>query len=141
LVRWDKVYKSKKKGGLDIKNLRKMNISLLCKWWWMLETEDELWQEIVRKKYIKQPPICLIQEKMTDSPLWNDLLKIRQIYFKVREYKINNGKSVSFWLDNWLEDKPLCVIYPILYDLCSNKKISLHEVWSEGWVIHFQFIP
>jgi hypothetical protein len=43
------ICKSKKKGGLGIKNLRKMNISLLCKWWWMLEKEDGLWHEIVRK--------------------------------------------------------------------------------------------
>jgi hypothetical protein len=39
-----------------------MNISLLCKWWWMLEKEG-LWQVIVRKKYIRQSPICLIKEK------------------------------------------------------------------------------
>jgi hypothetical protein len=62
LVKWDKVRKSKKKGGLGLKNLRKMNISLLCKWWWMLEKEG-LWQEIVRKKYIRQSPICLIKGK------------------------------------------------------------------------------
>jgi hypothetical protein len=62
LVKWDKVCKSKKKGGLGMKNLRKMNISLLCKWWWMLEKEG-LWQVIVRKKYIRQSPICLIKEK------------------------------------------------------------------------------
>jgi hypothetical protein len=34
------VCKSKKKGGLGMKKLRKMNISLLCKWWWMLEEEE-----------------------------------------------------------------------------------------------------
>jgi hypothetical protein len=107
----------------------------------MLETEEGLWQEIVKKKYIKQSPICLIQEKMSDSPLWKDLLKIRQVYLKGREYKINNGKSVSFWLDRWLEDEPLCVIYPTLFDSCSNKRISVYEVWSEVWVIHFQMIP
>jgi hypothetical protein len=77
---------------------------------------------------------------MSDSPLWKDLLKIRQIYLKGREYKINNRKSVSFWLDRWLDDKPLCVTYPILYGLCSNKRISVYDVWNEGWVIHFQII-
>jgi hypothetical protein len=44
LVRWDKICKSKKKGGLGIKNLRKINVSLLVKWWWKLEKEDGLWQ-------------------------------------------------------------------------------------------------
>jgi hypothetical protein len=40
-----------------------------------------------------------------------------------------------------LDYKPLCVAYPILFDLCSDKRISVHDVWCEGWVIHFQIIP
>jgi hypothetical protein len=28
-------------------------ISLLCKWWWLLESGEGLWQEIVRLKYVK----------------------------------------------------------------------------------------
>lgn len=34
LVKWEIVFKNKNKGGLDIKNIRKMNMNLLCKWWW-----------------------------------------------------------------------------------------------------------
>jgi hypothetical protein len=41
-VRWAKICKSKKKGGLGIKDIRKMNLSLLCKWWWKLEKEPGL---------------------------------------------------------------------------------------------------
>lgn len=32
LVRWTKICKSKRKGGLGIKDIRKTNLSLLCKW-------------------------------------------------------------------------------------------------------------
>jgi hypothetical protein len=49
-----------------------------------------------KEKYMKQSLICLITEKVNDSPLWNDLLKIRHIYLKDRKYKVNNRKSVSF---------------------------------------------
>jgi hypothetical protein len=35
LVGWPKICKNKKKWGLGIKNLRKLNVSLLCKWWWL----------------------------------------------------------------------------------------------------------
>jgi hypothetical protein len=58
LVQWGKVCRSKKKGGLGIKNLRKFNVSLLCKWWWALENEEGLWQDIVRLKYVKNSPTC-----------------------------------------------------------------------------------
>jgi len=37
LVKWDTICKSKPKGGLGVKNISKMNIGLLCKWWWKLE--------------------------------------------------------------------------------------------------------
>jgi hypothetical protein len=51
LVKWIKVTSPKQKGGLGIKDLRRMNLSLFCKWWWKLEYEEGLWQEIVMKKY------------------------------------------------------------------------------------------
>jgi hypothetical protein len=44
LFKWPKVCKSKKKGGLGIKDIRKMNLSLLCKWVWKVDREDGLWQ-------------------------------------------------------------------------------------------------
>jgi hypothetical protein len=47
LLRWGCICKSKKNGGLGIKDIRKMNISMLCKWWWKLENEDGLWQQVV----------------------------------------------------------------------------------------------
>ena len=40
LVKWDAICKSMPKGGLGVKNISKMNIGLLCKWWWKLEREE-----------------------------------------------------------------------------------------------------
>jgi hypothetical protein len=37
LAKWTKICKSKNKDGLGLKDIRKMNLSLLCKWWWKLE--------------------------------------------------------------------------------------------------------
>jgi hypothetical protein len=88
------------KRGLGIKNLRKMNISLLCKWWWMLENENGLWQEIVKMKYVHDTPICLIKSRLNDSPCWKGLMKIRPIYLPRWSYELNNGKLISFWLDS-----------------------------------------
>jgi hypothetical protein len=51
LVKWAKICKSKK-GGLGNKDLRKMNISLWCKWWRLLETSEGIWQDKIRLKYI-----------------------------------------------------------------------------------------
>lgn len=39
LVKWERACADKRKGGIGIKDLNLMNINLLCKWWWKLETE------------------------------------------------------------------------------------------------------
>jgi hypothetical protein len=56
-----------------------MNIAPLCKWWWSLETGDDLWQDIVSVQYVKGSPTCLIPNRLHDSPIWSDLLKSTQI--------------------------------------------------------------
>jgi hypothetical protein len=85
---------TERKGGLGVKDLRRMNISLLCKWWWKIENEEGLWQEIVRKKYKIKGGIVQLKTKQTNSPLWNDLLKIKDLYLKGR-----NGRATDFWSD------------------------------------------
>jgi hypothetical protein len=57
-----------------------MNIILLCKWWWLLENEEGLWQDIVRLKYVKASPTCLFPRRHDDSTVWKDLLHVRHIY-------------------------------------------------------------
>jgi hypothetical protein len=122
------VCKDKKKGGWGIKNLRKINISLLCKWWWYLENEEGQWQDIIRIKYLKGSPVCVVQSKVSDSPVWKDLMKIRHIYLKGREFDLGNGRMVSFWLDPWLDGIPICMEYPILCELALNQKCSVNDM-------------
>jgi len=69
LVKWIKICKSKKKGDLGIKDLRKMNVGLLVKWWWKLEQEKGLWQEIVKFKYMCNKSIFSVSHKATDSAI------------------------------------------------------------------------
>jgi hypothetical protein len=121
-----------------VKDLRKLNISLMCKWWWTLEHETGLWQEIVRLKYAKDTHVCLIKPSSHDSPVWTDLLKIRHIYLKGREYELNDGRSISFWFDIWMGNTALCTSYPALYDLCLEQDKSVKEMADADWVLHFK---
>ena len=54
LVKWDRICRPKYKGCLGVKDLRKQNISLMVKWWWKLETQSGLCQDIVRARPWKQ---------------------------------------------------------------------------------------
>jgi len=87
-----------------------MNISLLCKWWWKLENETGIWQDIIKAKYLHDKPIDAVHHRIGDSHIWSDLLKVKNIYMKGRSIHTRNGKKTLFWLDIWLENKPLCNI-------------------------------
>ena len=82
LLRWEIINKSKKYSGLGIKNIHRMNVSLLCKWWWKLEAENGIWQQIVTKKYMSRDTVGSVRHKIDDSSIWSDLLKVKSIYLK-----------------------------------------------------------
>jgi hypothetical protein len=58
-----------KKRGLGIKSIKKMNISLLCKWWWRLDNGAGLWQDLVKSKYLKNKVVGNVSHKLGDSPV------------------------------------------------------------------------
>jgi hypothetical protein len=80
----DKNMQTQEKRGLGIKDIRKLNISLLCKWWWRLDKEEGLWQKIVKFKYLKNYSIHSVKHKQSDFAIWADLLKIKDIYLQGR---------------------------------------------------------
>lgn len=133
-VKWEVICKSYKKGGLGIKNLRKINISLLGKWWWKLENEDGLWQTIVKFKYIGNRDIHDIKHRHNDSAMWHDLVKIKDLYLQGRKVITNNGQLTRFWFDPWVYDQPLKDIAPSLFEICNQKSISVAYVLDENTV-------
>lgn len=114
-----------------------MNISLLAKWWWKLESEEGLWHEIVKFKYLRKNCIFSVSHKASDSPIWADLLKIKDCYLQGRGIKIRNGHKTRFWLDPWLYGIPICDITPVLFILCEQKNVSVADVKSGKIQIFF----
>jgi hypothetical protein len=49
-----------------------------------------------------------------------------------------NGKNTSLWLDTWLEDKPLYACFPILFELCKEKNISLYQFLHRQGQLQFK---
>ena len=110
-----------------MKDISKMNISLLCKWWWKLEMENGLWQDIVKAKYLSNDLISSAKWRLTDSPVWKDLLQVRTIYMRGRAIKNGNGTKTLFWKDPWIDPNPLCSMHPVLFEMCTEKDISVHN--------------
>lgn len=94
VVKWKVLCRSKKKGGLGILDLEKQNISLMTKWWWKLETQDGLWQRIVKAKYFRNQSISSVKPRFNDSPCWKHIMKVKNVYFAGREVILNRGNLV-----------------------------------------------
>lgn len=61
-VRWSKVCQPKEEGGLGVRDIRVVNLSLLAKWRWrMIQGDNSLWMEVLLEKY--GPSICGILEE------------------------------------------------------------------------------
>lgn len=138
LVKWGKICKPKKKGGLGIKDLRKFNLSLLCKWWWKLEREEGMWQKIIKNKYMKGQCVSQIKHRPTDSPVWSDLLKVRDYYTQGRVLLIGNGKKSDFWRDKWCGNFSLCEKFKNLYEICYDRKVTVPEMGQRRWIMGFR---
>ncbi|GMP98870.1 hypothetical protein CsSME_00046588 [Camellia sinensis var. sinensis] len=52
LVKWREVTNSKNQGGLGVRDLGEVNVSMLLKWWWKYSSEDKaLWKSMVCSRY------------------------------------------------------------------------------------------
>jgi hypothetical protein len=138
MVKWGRVCRSRKKGGLGIKDLRKQNISLLCKWWWKLETQNGLWQDIVRAKYLRNKTVADISARFNDSPCWKALLKVKDSYFAGRQVNLGNGSITRLWEDPILGNPPYRDQFPTLYDLCQQKNCSIKHCVERNFNILFR---
>jgi hypothetical protein len=138
LVKWSKANSPKQKCGLGIKDLRRMNLNLLCKWWWKLEHEEGLWQDIVKKKYKIDRGIAQLRQKPRNSSVWNDLLKVKQLYLKERIMIVGNGSNTDFWEDPWCGMVTLKDKFKELFDICTEQNRNVAEMAERSWRMNFR---
>jgi hypothetical protein len=91
----------------------------------------------VRAKYLSKAVVGNVTHKLDDSHVWCDLLKVKHLYLKGRICEIQNGETVLFWLDSW-KDGPLCARYPILFELCDEKEITVKKFIKLGCDLNFR---
>jgi hypothetical protein len=73
-----------------------------------------------------------------DSPLWSDLLHVRDIYLCGRRIVVGNGCRTSFWGDAWCDHSPLKDKFVEIYEICSEQKIYVAAAAQLGWRLSFR---
>lgn len=77
---------------------------------------------------MSQKNIFSVSHKPSDSPIWSDMLKVKDLYLQGRSVEIQNGGRTRFWDDIWLYKKPICEVEPMLYNLCNHKDVMVDDV-------------
>jgi len=101
---------------------------LLSKWLFKLVNEDGLWQQLIRKKFLKRKTITQVVRRPGDSQFWIGLMRIKENFFQLGKFKIQNGTQTRFWEDVWLGHTPLKLQYPHLYNITYRKNKTVAEV-------------
>jgi hypothetical protein len=118
-VAWDTVCRPIEEGGLNVKNLEIQNICHL-KFIHKLHTSNQSsWARLIRSFVYKG--IKRIEDKMSSySNAWQYLMSLINIYQNLIIVKLGNGRNTFFWFDSWLENKPLSVQHPALFNIPSK---------------------
>ncbi|CAJ2647023.1 unnamed protein product [Trifolium pratense] len=134
--------KPKKDGGLGIRDLRWVNLSLLAKWRWKLLTEgEEVWKSVVVAKYgvgvLGRVSLEEMQFGTCCSAWWKDLYRLERggdWFRQVVTKRMGCGDTINFWKDIWVGEQTLQQLFPRLYGISVQQDKSVREVgnWVEG---------
>jgi hypothetical protein len=137
-VKWDTVCKPKRLGGLGVRDVRAVNISLLSKWRWrLLEDDKVMWKEVLKGKYgalvtgsISIGDSC---KPWFSSVWWKDIcsigMNLGSDWFArgVKKY-IGNGNHTNFWSHTWVGSAPLRSVFPHLFSISIQQNCNVADL-------------
>ena len=104
--------------------------------WRILTNEPSLWVRAMQDKYLCKTSLLNYTSKGTQSPIWRNVLRCRQLLRQGIRWKLGKGDKILFWLDDWLKNRTLLEILGLHVDAVShpyakvNKFITPHKRWD-----------
>nr|GEY69156.1 RNA-directed DNA polymerase, eukaryota, reverse transcriptase zinc-binding domain protein [Tanacetum cinerariifolium] len=132
MVSWNKVLKSKDKGGLGVSSLFVLNRVLMFKWVWrFFNQSDSLWVRVIHAIHGVDGRIGRAGNVGYTS-IWCDIIKEMDRLashgidlISIMHKKIGNGLNTSFLEDRWRGEQRLKEAFLCIYALEVNKHISV----------------
>jgi len=106
------------------------NKCLLSKWIFRLLNEDDLSQELLMNKYIKDKTLGGCVKRATCSYFWKNLMNLEETFMSFRSFMMKDGTQTRFWVDTWLGNFPLKDRFPALFNIVRRKQDSVVKVLS-----------
>ena len=82
----------KRVGGLGTINLDVQNLCLLSKWLYKLINGDGVWQQLLKKKYLKNKILAQVMKRPSDSQFWSGFMEVKDHFFTRGEFEVQNEK-------------------------------------------------
>ena len=141
-VKWSVVCQLKENGGLGVKDVHLMNLSLLAKWRWrLLYGEDNLWKEELGERYGRR--VCAKLEGGEEmcpnnaSKWWKDLVNLDkkgegEWFNEEIERRVGDGASTPFWTVAWRGEVPFKDKYNRLFSIFIQQEAMVDDMWEEN---------
>ena len=133
LVSWATVCTEKRKGGMGIKSLSKMNKALLSKWNWRFANDrNSLWRIVIGSKFGESANGWHTRDLRGGfgTSLWKEIRKEWPSFSQNSVFTLGDGRRINFWKDIWCGEEALCFTYPSLFNLASNKEAKIADIWD-----------
>jgi len=141
LVKWEIVQRPKKEGGLGVGDLTIKNAALLFKWWWRYACEEgAAWRSVIQSIYEEEDVILPSKDQIRISGPWKTIKQlalkespVSAAFFKHLSLRLGAGTRLRFWQDTWAGERPLKVLFPMLFSLSMQKYDLIANMgWFEG---------
>jgi len=92
------------RGGMGFKDFYCLNRAFLAKQAWrVINNPQSLWVKVIKSIYFPNTEFLNAKDKKGSSWSWKGLINGKDLLVKEGPWKIENGKRIRVWEDNWIE--------------------------------------